>query len=294
MFIFKHLTQCTVLQVFPCWPHSPCLALAGSDWGIACSLKYPEHIGFQLFWIFHLFFCGTTRLCAFKKLGQTHCHNCQGEKWPEHSRKGLQMLCAEISIGTIRRVKQHPHSSYGYNSTAEMYARRTQCFPLVHSFFWISLYFLFLLDFLPLHENTQKGPHIYIVLKSLNLHVSLEQHLLLPSPETSIQGMMEQIGADTTLQPAANHSWQNFAWRPHHGSASQTHCSQCHRVCQHSPPHHSHLQASATSPAGAHCPTIWHARQCSARQTLAIENLSCQVIAYVVSVTISRPFSNTG
>lgn len=208
MFIFKHLTQCTVPQVFPCWPHSPCLALAGSDRGIACSLEYPEHIGFQLFWIFHPFFCGTTRLCAFKKLGQTYCHNRQGEKWPEHSRKGLQMLCAEISIGTIQRVKQHLHSSYGYNSTAEMYARRTQCFPLVHSFFWISLCFSFLLDFLPLHENTQKRPHIYIVLKSLNLHVSLEQHLLLPSPETSIQGMMEQIGVDTTLQPAANHSWQ--------------------------------------------------------------------------------------
>lgn len=114
------------------------------------------------------------------------------------------MVCAEISVGTIQRVKQHPHSSYGYNSTAEMYARRTQCFPLVHSFFWISLYFLFLLDFLPLLENTQKRPHICIVQKSLDLHVSLEQHLLLPSPETSIQGVMAQTGA--TLQPAANQS----------------------------------------------------------------------------------------
>lgn len=53
-------------------------------------------------------------------------------------------------------------------------------------------------------ENTYERTCVYTVLKPLDLHVSLEQHLLLPTPETSIQGVMAHTWAYTPLQPAMN------------------------------------------------------------------------------------------
>jgi len=129
------------------------------------------------------------------------CHHGQGERWPKHSREVLLLVSVEIVTETVQRMKQHSHIV-----TAQQ--RHTLRGPNV--FLWCthsseSVYsFYSCLTCLKCLENTQERAHVYTVLKPLDLHASLEQHLLLPTQETSIQGLMAQTWADTTLQPDMN------------------------------------------------------------------------------------------
>lgn len=115
------------------------------------------------------------------------------------------MVSVEIVIETIQRMNQHSHILCGYNTT---YTRRTKCCPLVRSHALIllsqSIVFFSCLTCLNCLENSHERTCVYTVLKPLDLHVSLEQHLFLPTPETSIQGVMAHTWADTPLQPAMN------------------------------------------------------------------------------------------